>query len=432
MTELRDRLTRLGVLPESAPEGAAAPDGGFQDAAELLPSAREVSTPHGKCVLLESRWPAGAAHGGERLSDLAGPVGHALATLGGADLAADLDLAGALFLDVESTGLGAGASTYAFLVAYGRLEREGFRIRQLFLRGPEEEHAFVHLLSEAFEGCRLLVTFNGRSFDLPLLHTRFILQKRPLELLPVPHVDLMWPARRIWRHRLPSCALGSLEQHLLGYRRTGDVPGHEIPGLYLAYLQTGDASPLAPVVSHNALDVLSLASVAIRIRRTLAAQPSDAGARVTISHPEDWHGVGCCREAFGDLGGAEEAYRAAAQLRADGAEERTSGAARARSAARRALSRLYKRQRRWTAARDLWKELATAPSADGVYPFEELAKRLEHQDRDYRGALALVESALEQLRAGELQPRRARGRLLSTLEHRRARLRRKVDPGERP
>jgi hypothetical protein len=280
----------------------------------------------------------------------------------------------------------------------------------------------VHLLSEAFEGCRLLVTFNGRSFDLPLLHTRFILQKRPLGLLPVPHVDLMWPARRIWRHRLPSCSLGSLERHLLDYERIGDVPGHEIPGLYLTYLHTGDASPLAPVVSHNALDVLSLASVAIRIRRTLAAQTPDA-----LAHPEDWHGVGCCREALGDLEGAEEAYRTAAQpSRSDDSLALPSSSARARCAALRALSKLYKRQRRWTVARDLWSELVTARHEDGLYPFEELAKRLEHQDRDYNGALALVESALERLEAGELRHRRAKYLLLAALEHRRARLQRKV------
>ena len=174
MTELRDRLTRLGVLPQAEPKDAAAPEEETHpDASELLPAAREVSTPHGNCVLLETRLPADGAHGGERLSDLAGPVGSALATLGGADLAGELDLADALFLDVESTGLGAGASTYAFLVGFARLEPEGFRIRQLFMRGPEEEHALVHLLSEAFEGCRLLVTFNGLSLLLstPATHS---------------------------------------------------------------------------------------------------------------------------------------------------------------------------------------------------------------------------------------------------------------------
>jgi len=359
-------------------------------------------------VCLETRIPVTDLHGGVCLERLTGPVGRGLAELAGADLAANEDLAEAIFLDVESTGLGAGAGTYAFLVGLARVVRGELVLRQHFLRGPEEEAAWAHLLAQELEPCALLVTFNGRSFDVPLLHTRFVMQRRSLPILSVPHVDLMWPARRLWRHHLPSCALVSLEENLLDLSREGDVPGRDIPGIYSDYLSSGDATPLAPVVTHNALDVLSMVSLAIRIRDLL-----DVHRPVQPDHPAVWLGLGRCFEQLGEPEHAARAYLEAS---------RQPSASDARVEALRWLSRLYKRNHRWDKAEALWRTLVQQAHPEGVYPYEELAKCLEHREHRYEDALEVVDVAHFRLATDRLSCRRDKEQVIQDFRHRRARL----------
>jgi len=376
----------------------------------VLSEAREVSTDHGISVVVEARVPVTALHGGVQMDRLAGPVGRGLAELAGADLAVHQDLGEAVFLDVESTGLGAGAGTYAFLVGVARIADGELILRQHFLQGPEQEAAWAHLLARDLDTCGLLVTFNGRSFDVPLLHTRFIMQRRSLPILDVPHLDLMRPARRLWRHHLPSCALVSLEENLLDLHREGDVPGREIPAIYNEYLSSGDATPLAPVVSHNAVDVLSMVSLAIRIRDLL-----DDHRPATPDHPAVWLGLGRCHEQLGDQQEAEHAY-------AEACLDHDSGSRSARDEALRRLSGLHKRAHRWDRAEVLWRELIQKAHPDGIYPYEELAKHLEHREHRYADALEVVDVALFRLATSRASCRRDPDRVIEALEHRRARL----------
>lgn len=377
---------------------------------DLLPEAGEVHTVEGPTVVVETRYRADEPHGTLRPDRLVGPVGRGLAELAGADLAAREDLHRAVFLDVESTGLGAGAGTYAFLVGLARLTPEGVLLRQHFLRAPEHEAAWAHLLEGDLADCPLLVTFNGRSFDVPLLHTRFILQRRSLPILAAPHLDLMRPARRLWRHRLASCSLVSLEENLLALPRIGDIPGREIPGIYLEYLRTGCAEPLLPVVRHNALDVLSMISLAIRIRALL-----DDRHPLPPDHPAEWLGLGQCQEQLGDPLRAERAYTEAC-----GPPQDPAGSI--RDEALRRLSRLHKRAHGWDAAERLWRSLIQEGHPHGVYPYEELAKHLEHRLHRYEDALELVDTALYRLATGRLLCRRDPTSVADALEHRRRRL----------
>jgi len=391
----------------------------------ILPNAHDVVTAHGPVVVVETRMDAAEVHGGVRLDRLRGPVGRGLADLAGADLAADQDLAEAVFLDVESTGLGAGAGIYAFLVGLARFSDGALVMRQYFLRAPEEEGAWARLVAQDLESCRLLVTYNGRSFDVPLLHTRFILQRRALPIGAVPHLDLMRPARRLWRHHLPSCALTSLEESLLDLHREGDVPGPEIPRIYNEYLSNGDATPLAPVVSHNALDVLSMVSLAIRIRDLI-----DDHRPTEPDHPAVWLGLGQCHEHLGDGERAEHAYVEAcrdppAEPRAvrDGAVR--DGAVRdgaVRDEALRRLSGLVKRAHRWEEAEALWRDLVQTCHPDGLYPYENLAKLLEHREHRFADALEVVDVALLRLATGRVSCRRDPDRVARALDHRRRRL----------
>ena len=164
------------------------------------------------------------------------------------------------FLDTETTGLAGGTGTCAFLVGVGRITPEGFRVRQFFMRDYAEEASLLAALSEHLTPFRVLVTYNGRTFDQPLLETRYRLNRtRPPFARMEHHVDLLYGARRLWKLRYESCRLVELETQVLGYERQGDVPGSMIPALYFDYIRTRRGDPLKPVFEHNALDILTLA-----------------------------------------------------------------------------------------------------------------------------------------------------------------------------
>ena len=149
-------------------------------------------------------------------------------------------------MDVETTGLVGGTGTYVFLVGLGTFEDSAFHLRQFFLAGLGGERAMLAAVAEVLAGCRALVSFNGRWFDLPLLETRLTLSRLPALHQGLPHLDLLYPARRLYRRRLPSCRLVSLEEALLGLEREDDIPGCAIPALYFDYVRRGEAGPCEP------------------------------------------------------------------------------------------------------------------------------------------------------------------------------------------
>ncbi len=173
------------------------------------------------------------------------------------------DLQGSVFLDTETTGLAGGAGTAAFLIGLGWFDGERFCVRQYFMRDYHEEPALLHGLAGELRRFDRLVTFNGKMFDVPLLDTRFRLNRGSFPLADAPHFDLLHPARRLWKARLESCRLQSLEAELLGLRRSGDIPGEEIPQVYFDWVRRRDARMLARVFDHNRQDIVSLAALAV-------------------------------------------------------------------------------------------------------------------------------------------------------------------------
>lgn len=167
-----------------------------------------------------------------------------------------------VFLDTETTGLAGGTGTFAFMIGVGRFNREGFVLNQYFLRQPAEEAAMLALLSQFLEPSAAVCTYNGKTFDIPLLNTRYIMQSMKSPFINLPHFDLLALARRLWRDRLVSCTLGNIEQQILGVFRTEqEVPGYLIPEMYTEYLRSGDARPMKGVFYHNAIDIISLAAL---------------------------------------------------------------------------------------------------------------------------------------------------------------------------
>jgi len=181
-----------------------------------------------------------------------------------------------VFLDLETTGLAGGTGTYAFLCGIGIADHSGFNVIQFFLEGPAKECRWLGAIDAVIPAEACLVTYNGRSFDIPLLRTRHILSRSSPAWDVLPHIDLLHHARRFYRGRLESCSLGSMERHVLGVARSGeDIPGCLIPAMYMRYLQTRDAAPLRGVFYHNELDIVSLAALYCHVARLMDGRSAD-------------------------------------------------------------------------------------------------------------------------------------------------------------
>ena len=226
-------------------------------------AGREVETAHGKHWEIDKAYPE---HGNTVTSTLLNMPANLLEAIshGAIGNVAPERIA---FLDTETTGLAGGTGTLAFVTGVGRITSEGFQVRQFFLRDFDEESSALHALAEHLDQFDVLVTYNGRSFDQPLLETRYRLARRRPPFARLEHLDLLYGARRLWKLRFESCRLVELEQRVLGVTRVGDVPGEMIPPLYFTYLRTKRAAPLEPVLEHNRLDIVSLACLTAIVPR---------------------------------------------------------------------------------------------------------------------------------------------------------------------
>jgi hypothetical protein len=321
---------------------------------------------------------------------------------------ADLPLSALAFLDTETSGLTGGTGTYAFLVGAARFIDGKFVLKQFFMRDPAEEAALLEGLADFLAPAKALVTFNGKAFDAPIMITRYLMNRMPVPFKGYSHIDLLPLARRLWRDRLESRALKYLEEHVLGMRRTSEeVPGYEIPWLYMDYLRTRDARPLAGVFYHNAMDVVAMAALLTHMNEMIT-NPYEG----RVAHGLDFIALG---KLFEDLGLAEEAARLfehGLQLEITESDF---------MAAVRRLSILQKRRGDFEEALRLWKQAA---EAGHIYAHIEIAKYYEHKRRDVKSALAWTRTALEHLQQASM-PAFERKHWLEEISHRLARLERK-------
>jgi len=313
------------------------------------------------------------------------------------------------FLDTETSGLSGGTGTYAFLVGVARFIDDQFVLQQFFMRDPAEEPALLEGIAKFIAPCQSLVTFNGKSFDAPLLSTRYRLHQIPIPYHDYSHLDLLPLARRLWRDRLESRALKYLEEHILGLTRSSEeVPGFEIPWLYFDYLRTGDARPLGGVFYHNAMDVVAMAALLAHMNDMLQ-NPYDG----KVQHGLDFVALG---KLFEDLGHWDEAAR----LFERGLESQLNEADFGLAVKR--LSILQKKRGDISEAIRLWE---AAAKQGHLYAFIELAKHYEHKERDVKSALKWTKSALKHAEKVDL-PAYVRQFWIAEIEHRMERLNRKA------
>jgi uncharacterized protein len=354
-TSIRERLARLGAPPRPRPPRRLA-----------LPRAfEEVETPFGVAAIRQEVIPLPAL---------------------------DPDPGGVAYVDTETTGLTGGAGTYIFAAAIARPIHCGLRVAQLFLPEPGMESAFLHALREELEPAEGVATFNGGSFDLPVLRTRWVMARMPGEFTHAPHVDLLTLVRALYRHRLENCTLRFVEQRVLGYERDDPLPSALVPDAYFDYLRVGSRDFLEAALEHNRLDVISLVHLHSRLLRRLQGGDVDMDA-------DDWLALGRHRWRRGARADGWRALRNATGFAA-GEAAATAGLL---------ITRRLIRRGSIAGAGELlaWLE---AHVTDDIRLSVARARLLEWRRRDPRAALSVVEEAQRRMpdAASEMEVRRAR------------------------
>jgi uncharacterized protein len=297
-----------------------------------------------------------------------------------------------LFLDTETTGLAGGTGTYPFMIGVAWWDAGGLEVEQFFMREQSEEHSQLVALAERLAERPVLVTFNGKSFDWPLLETRYRMTRAIQVPKPDAHLDFLHPARHLWRLRLGSVRLAELEKHVLGWHRGADVFSEMIPQIYFDYLRGGPPEPLVPIFEHNQMDLRGLAGLARRVLSLLANPETHE------RDPLELFGVSRICERRGESVRARKLYARSIARKLPPETDR---------AARRSLARLAKREGDHDLARDLWEGML-GNSREGFEAYEQLAIYYEHRTREPHRAAALARQALEELRnanrLGEIAP----------------------------
>jgi uncharacterized protein YprB with RNaseH-like and TPR domain len=323
-----------------------------------------------------------------------------------------------LFLDTETTGLAGGTGTYAVLIGLAWWESGGLRIEQLFLRDYDDEHSVLLELADRLNQRPVLVTFNGKSFDWPLLQSRFRMTRQIEVPELVAHLDFLHPARQLWRLQIGSTRLADLEQTVLGnealaWSRLHDVNSACIPDLYFQFLRTGAVDGIAGVFRHNAMDLRGLAALAGRVLQILAEPDAQ-------TEPLESYAISRLLARRGERTRARKLYERC--LKAELPEPIA-------RQARHEAARLAKRERDFRRATELWNELADS-SQPSFEALEQLAIYYERKEKDYTAAIRITRSALSEIRRASrlclVRPER-HAKLSARLQQRLARVQRKVD-----
>lgn len=313
------------------------------------------------------------------------------------------DISRLLFLDTETTGLSGGAGTVAFLIGVGFMDRRGMVIRQYVMRDYPQEAAMLGEIAKLFARADTVVTFNGKSFDLPLLESRMVLNRIRLRVTQYPHLDLLHAARRVYKLRLGRCSLGALEAAVLGAQREDDLPGAQVPQRYFDYIKTREFALLEDVLRHNLQDVQSLAALTGHLCAVFR-EPQ------TLAYAEDLLGVG--RTLM--RGGRTRQARACMKIL---------GHSSLSPQAHMYLADSYRRGREWNEAVSALQTMI-ARGEGGTWPYIELAKYYEHVARDIPRALDCASAALRH--ALNTSPLSNREEQFDPIHRRIARLRRKL------
>ena len=389
---LRRRIAKIDrkyAKPKPAPRQAAVPSA---ESPEDYPW-QEVETAHGHHFETEKLFERHRHHGSIGITDLEDLPHDLLQPMTNGEIPS-VAPGKWCFLDTETTGLAGGSGTYAFLIGVGRIAQDGFRIRQFFMREFGEEASLLSALDEHLKQFEVMVTYNGRTFDQPLLETRFRMVRQRPPFSALPHLDLLFGARRLWKLRFESCRLVDLENQILGIERQGDLPGELIPYFYFEYLRTQEIFRLVPIFHHNAIDILTLACLTAIV--PWAFHPP---GKAQFTHGAEMVGLARWWRQADQPENALELFRQAIDRGLpDDLMFRTLWD----------MALLEKKLGREHAALPLFTELAAVRNAWRGAALAELAKYYEHRERNYAMALEMTLNALDLEPSDALRRRAAR------------------------
>jgi uncharacterized protein YprB with RNaseH-like and TPR domain len=408
MSGLRERLGRLrgpGAAQTAPPSVPAADDEWAQLGAHI------ETSPGGSFVMRRRVYGTDSVHGKYRLRELA-DCAQQLVCFHDRDAAVRHDAL--LFFDTETTGLGVGAGNVPFMVGIGYYTGELFTVEQLLIRNPAEEQAMLVYLQELLGRFTHIVSYNGRTFDWPILKNRYVLNRLKLDDSKLLQLDLLYPSRSLWRNTLPSCRLSKVEESRLGFERVDDVPGSMAPALYFQYLAEKNPSVLQGVFVHNEHDIVTLAALAIHFSKLLSGEIEPIASSATM----ELEGEAVVAEntpLYAEIE-LEELYRTGLWL------DKMDRSARAESFFEDLFSRLmndpkpanstehesailqlaafYKKKGDYSRAVDLWKrwiDIKNASLALQLEPYLELAIYYEHRERNLAQAIFYAEEAWAKL-----------------------------------
>lgn len=347
------------------------------DHIETLLNAKTVATPFGEHLVVEKNYPLSHIHGSTELRSVLDIPGHLTRIIAKDDAYKDFDFSNALFIDTETTGLAGGTGTLAFLTGIGFFDKNNFKVIQYFIRDYDEEAAALYSLNALLKNFKNIISFNGRCYDVPLLTTRYLLNRMENPLEDILHLDLLLSARRFYRERLESVSLSSLETNLLFIKRRGDIRGWEIPSVYFQFLNDRNPLPLKPVFYHNCMDILSMVAITDKIAKSL-----DDPINSESCQNQDYY---CIGRVFEDMGMIEESIRCYNEaVKVPEIKEKSYLQ----------LSLLYKRLGNWHKAEELWIKMVEE-NLNTKFAVLELAKYYEHKVKDYNKALKAAQHALE-------------------------------------
>jgi len=380
---LREKLARLEkTLPASRPERVKHRK---PDHSRLLPGG-VCENALGRCWRNRVVFSLDHCHGSFRLEELLENNPEHLWLVAKSQDMNGLSLDQLLFIDTETTGLSGGVGTIAFLVGLGYFEADRFVIEQYFLRRFDEERPVLREVLEILDRLQssrgAVVSFNGKAYDIPLLFNRGIFHRLCDAPFSFHHIDILHPARRLWKKHLPDCSLSTLESEILQLSRRGDVPGYLIPATYFRYLRSADPRPLLPVFYHNQMDILSMVSLLNVFLKLFVNHGSSESFSI------DWLGMGSVFEAMEEYEKGLVFYGNVLLRCGISDEEKKSALLR--------LARIHKKKQDYEAAVKVWEE-AIQCKGFSVEPYEELAKVYEHRIVDLGKAKEYTMRALENL-----------------------------------
>lgn len=368
-------------------------------------NGEEIETAHGKHFETERLYERHRRHGSLDISDLAELPHDLFGAMSENAIPACSPMKWA-FLDTETTGLAGGSGTYAFLIGVGRITPEGFRVRQFFMREHGEEPSLLTALADHLSQFDVLITYNGKTYDQPLLETRYRMSRLRPPFDRMPHLDLLFGARRLWKLRFDSCRLVDLENQILGVERQGDLPGEMIPYVYFEYLRTGEAFRLVPIMHHNAMDILTLACLS-----GVAPWAFRSPEQARLTHGAEMVGLARWFRKAEQHERCLDLFRRAVELGLrDDLLFRTLWD----------IAALEKKSGRNDASVAVLTDLAASRNPFRVAALQELAKHYEHREKNYTMALEMTRAALAYGDTPELRKREARlsKRALSSRNHR--------------